>query len=864
MSGAGASGDEARARLAAELSAAAAAGAPVAAVAADGRTLLWATPAGRAMLGVRAGEDLPALLDAARVPVERLAELARALPPGGPPRLERLRLPGGRLAATVTLACRSVALDPARPFLLLVGAAPRGGAGHPVPDVGPLLAPAETAGQGSAEPSADALVARAGGRPFLRFIWQMDAAGRFTTVTPPLYDAVGAVSPEPGDDWAALLARGVRDEEDAVARALQAGRTFTGLDVLWPLAGGAHAVPVALSGVPVLGPDRAILGYRGFGLMRLTALLPLAEPVDESHADSAGPHVEASPDIDEPLDDVADMRADERPEDVAAPPSTVVPFTQRGPSRPAADAKVVPLRAAAPARPPADSRSGLSRSERHAFREIARALGARIEGDDEEPGEPVQEALQEAPREAGRFASEAPSPPLGTNPPEASASPVVPPEVEAALEAAAQAEARAVRHERGTSAADIADASPAAEQAEPEAQLVPAADPAAEAVAVMDEAAQAEAAGGSPAPPDAAQPEPVSPPAPEPEPLSEVARHADTLFDRVPVGLLVCRGEVPIVMNRTLLDLIGWDSIDAFYRDGGLARLFRGRTAEAIPAGQDGSTVALATREGEIVAVDARIQTIPWDGLPATLMTFRRAVDVELTPRLKAAELELRRREAQERELRAILDTATDGVIVLDEDGRILSINRSGEALFGYDQREVAGETFISLLAPDSHATALDYLEGLKSNGVASVLNDGREVVGRVRQGGRIPLFMTLGAVSREPEVRFCAVLRDITPWKKAESDLTEAKRAAEEASSQKSDFLAKISHEIRTPLSAIIGFAEVMIEERFGPVGNERYLEYLRDIHASGGHVISLVNDLLDLSKIEAGRFDSPSSAST
>ena len=74
-------------------------------------------------------------------------------------------------------------------------------------------------------------------------------------------------------------------------------------------------------------------------------------------------------------------------------------------------------------------------------------------------------------------------------------------------------------------------------------------------------------------------------------------------------------------------------------------------------------------------------------------------------------------------------------------------------------------------------------------------------------------------------------------------------------ATRQKSDFLAKISHEIRTPLNAIIGFSEVMIEERFGPIGNERYREYLRDIHASGEHVISLVNDLLDLSKIEAGQ---------
>ena len=243
--------------------------------------------------------------------------------------------------------------------------------------------------------------------------------------------------------------------------------------------------------------------------------------------------------------------------------------------------------------------------------------------------------------------------------------------------------------------------------------------------------------------------------------------------------------------------------------------------------------------------------------MPATLVTFRKSGDPDEERKLKAAQVQLAKRDREARELRAIMDTATDGVIVIDESGRILSINRSGEALFGYDQAEIEGETFITLFAPDSHATALDYLEGLRSNGVASVLNDGREVVGRVRQGGRIPLFMTLGSISDAPERKFCAVLRDITPWKKAEVDLTEAKRAAEEASAQKSDFLAKISHEIRTPLSAIIGFAEVMIEERFGPIGNERYLEYLRDIHASGGHVISLVNDLLDLSKIEAGRFD-------
>jgi signal transduction histidine kinase len=100
-------------------------------------------------------------------------------------------------------------------------------------------------------------------------------------------------------------------------------------------------------------------------------------------------------------------------------------------------------------------------------------------------------------------------------------------------------------------------------------------------------------------------------------------------------------------------------------------------------------------------------------------------------------------------------------------------------------------------------------------------------------------------------------VLRDITAWKHTAEELTNAKQAAEKASIAKSEFLAKISHEIRTPLNAIIGFSEVMMDERFGPVGNERYRQYLKDIHASGGHLISLLTDLVDLSKIEAGKLE-------
>ena len=90
-----------------------------------------------------------------------------------------------------------------------------------------------------------------------------------------------------------------------------------------------------------------------------------------------------------------------------------------------------------------------------------------------------------------------------------------------------------------------------------------------------------------------------------------------------------------------------------------------------------------------------------------------------------------------------------------------------------------------------------------------------------------------------------------------AETELRNAKRETQKSAAAKADFLAKISHEIRTPLNAMTGFAEVMMAERFGPIGNERYREYLKDIHGAGTHLVSLLNDLLDLSKVETGKLD-------
>ncbi len=327
------------------------------------------------------------------------------------------------------------------------------------------------------------------------------------------------------------------------------------------------------------------------------------------------------------------------------------------------------------------------------------------------------------------------------------------------------------------------------------------------------------------------------------------------VLDRLPLGVVVHRGDEILYANRMLLEWLGLDSAEDLQRAGGLSRLFAGtQDFDADEADTAGKPLHIIGKGGEF-PVEARLLSAPWEGETALVYVLRRAGS-GMDERMEAGEMALREAEATARELRSILDTATDGVALLDRQGNVLGLNRSAEALFGFESSDIEGRNFTALFAPESHRASMDYLDGLASNGVASVLNDGREVIGRVREGGLIPLFMTLGRVGDNGS-KFCAVFRDITQWKRAEEDLIHAKRHAESASSAKSEFLAKISHEIRTPLNAILGFSEVMMEERFGPIGNDRYREYLRDIHQSGEHLISLINDLLDLSKIEAGKLD-------
>jgi PAS domain S-box-containing protein len=193
---------------------------------------------------------------------------------------------------------------------------------------------------------------------------------------------------------------------------------------------------------------------------------------------------------------------------------------------------------------------------------------------------------------------------------------------------------------------------------------------------------------------------------------------------------------------------------------------------------------------------------------------------------------------------------------MFDAGGNMYACNRSAEALFGYDGTELVRRNLTELFAPESRRVVLDYLENVKVSGLESLLEHGREVLGRVSKGGLIPLSMTMGR-TRPDGPNFFAVFRDVSQSRKGETEVQQARRLAETAANAKADLLARISHEMRAPLNAIIGFAEVMISERFGALGNERYIEYMKDIRSSGGRVIAMIDDLLELSRIETGKLE-------
>lgn len=603
----------------------------------------------------------------------------------------------------------------------------------------------------------------------LRFVWQIDAAGKFSLVSDEFLRIAGARTASlQGRGWNEVAQALDLDPQGRIGKAIAGRETWSGIAVRWPLEGADPYARIELSGMPMFDGARGFAGYRGFGIYRHA---DAAFDDRDAPADSAGTGQAAADRSDACLshDSLSTAAAATPAEpdtfsqaetEIVEPPIVETPAVAPPVVAPpvlAPPRNVLPFPVASDARMPS-----LSAVENHAFDEIARRLTQQ---------RPVDSgAHQETSAPADRVFSD-----MRDSMDETLTNAVQKPQPPAWLAAEA-------RPPRGDSARDR------------------------------------------------------------------------MLLDLIPSGILIYRLDRLLYANRAFLNRTAFDNLHALQEAGGLDALYvEPGPSSSSSTSDEGMPLKIAPSADDHAPSDARLFSIQWDGETAHALILQAAPAASQAVPAPPPAAIVAAPQADDSHA-TILETATDGIVLFERSGAIVSCNRSAQALFGFSTAEFQALNFADLFAAESQHVVLDYFESLDQPSATSPPDHGREVHGRAQSGGFVPLSMTMG---RDNDEQFFAVFRDLSQLKKNEQELLHARRLAERATTAKTDALAGISHEIRGPLNTIIGFANVMIEERFGGVGNERYADYLKDIRASGERAIAILDDIVNISSIETGSLD-------
>jgi PAS domain S-box-containing protein len=223
---------------------------------------------------------------------------------------------------------------------------------------------------------------------------------------------------------------------------------------------------------------------------------------------------------------------------------------------------------------------------------------------------------------------------------------------------------------------------------------------------------------------------------------------------------------------------------------------------------------------------------------------------------------------------RQLLEAAPDAILQVDEEGRIVLLNRVTEEMFGYSREELLGQPVEVLIPEELRNAHGGHRARYRTQPATRAMGTGLALEGLRKDGSRFPVEISLSPASSEEGFYVTAIIRDITERKLTENRFRAAQeqytkklaetnrelelrsREIERADRLKSEFLASMSHELRTPLHTIIGFSELLGEELEGPL-NEKQKRFIQHIHKDSMHLLQLINDILDLSKIEAGRLE-------
>jgi len=266
--------------------------------------------------------------------------------------------------------------------------------------------------------------------------------------------------------------------------------------------------------------------------------------------------------------------------------------------------------------------------------------------------------------------------------------------------------------------------------------------------------------------------------------------------------------------------------------------------------GNEQGTIAIITETGRSRAAERRLAQVERELLA-----------------VMAREKETRIEMQTERRFRELLEAAPDAIIEVDVDGRIVLLNLAAEKSFGYMRDELLGQP-VEMLIPDSvKGNHLRHRAHYWSQPITRPMGHEMALFGRRKDGSAFPVEISLSPVKSEDGFRVTAIIRDTSDRKRAEDRFREMQQAytqelearnreVERANQLKSEFLASMSHELRTPLHTVIGFAELLAEELEGPL-NEKQQRFIDHIHKDSLHLLELINDILDISKIESGRLE-------
>ena len=353
------------------------------------------------------------------------------------------------------------------------------------------------------------------------------------------------------------------------------------------------------------------------------------------------------------------------------------------------------------------------------------------------------------------------------------------------------------------------------------------------------------------------------------------ARHAAeflrALLDASPVGIIAIdtAGDVQL-WNRAAERLLGWQESEVI---GSPLKL-------AVQLHEGFHEIRLQSKNG--TGIDVNLRVADWHDsqgkeqgklLILADSTQRLRMEQELAE-LSEQEQAARQQAHSERRFRELLEAAPDAIIEVDREGCIILLNRVTEKMFGYPRQELIGKNVELLIPEDLRALHTTHRGHYWDHPQTRSMGSGLSLQAQRKDGTRFPVEISLSPVYSEDGFRVTAIIRDISERKQADDrlraiqekythdlavsnrELEERNRQIERANRLKSEFLAGMSHELRTPLHTIIGFSELLGEELEGSL-NDKQHRFVNHIHKDSLHLLELINDVLDLSKIEAGRVE-------